>query len=99
MNWLFRPERGGFLFLRVVGAVLCVVGLLMTLSFLTLAVLTVAVGVGGPMTGVSAGVLGGQMIAMTTASLVVVALGHVLRALALGWAKRFGDTSGVRAGD
>ena len=91
MDLLFRPERGGFLLLRVVAGLLTLAGVLLTLIVLVLGLVTVLGPGGRPTVGLSFGTLLGQVTVLLPAALSVAAVGHLLRALALYLTERFGD--------
>ncbi len=97
MNWLFRPERGGFTLLRVAAGAITVSGLLLALLFATLTLLALAGIGGGPFLRISTGTLVGQAGIMMVVGLAIAAAGHLLRALALVLAERLGDVPGNRS--
>ena len=89
MDVLFRPERGGFLLLRVVAGLLTLVGVLLTLVFLALGPLMLLAPSGRLFAGPSLGALIGQITILLPMALSIAAAGHLLRALALYLAGRF----------
>ena len=87
MNWLFRPERGGFVFLRFVAMLITLGGIALAVLFLLIGLLA-SMGAGGPL---MRGTLLGQGVVMVPVALAIAAGGHLLRALALVLADRLGD--------
>lgn len=82
MEWLFRPERGGFVLLRLfaellilAGVLLIVIGVFLVIGHLVSPALLSS--------SRSAGTLLGQAVAFFSYALTVIVSGHLLRGVAL----------------
>jgi hypothetical protein len=83
MDWLFRPERGGFVLLRLLSELLVLAGVLMIVIGVFLVIANLVSPAPFSPSSRSAGTLLGQVVMLFSYALTVIVSGHLLRGVAL----------------